>query len=117
MNIEELNKKIVKLAKTRKGAIEGSILKWEYLVKANRETVFQSGMSGGYIECGLCIYYDYPACQMCLLLEINQKCNCPETAYYVANTYRKFFVTDPTLANFHKWRKAAREMLRVLRTL
>ncbi len=119
MNIEELNKKIVKLAKTRKGAIEGSVLKWEFLCKADREAVQGSHILR--IKCGLCVkYYDirlHPGCQKCLLYKIKQKCDDIGSAWKTTNIARRAFCNNPTLANFRKWRKAAREMLRVLKTL
>lgn len=113
MNIDKLNVKIEALSKTRKGAIQGSILKWEFLIKAPKGIVLKDPP-----DCGLCLKYMTKTCRLCPLSKIKERClGINENAWSRAFNTRETLRAKPTPANFRKWRKAAREMLRVLKTL
>ncbi len=119
MKRKELDKTIKRLAKTKKGAIAGAILKWEYLVKARKETIL--GMKKGTIswtECGLCVKYQDKGCAKCPLFELEGRClSTRVTTFKKTCAASAILESAPSTANLHKWREAGRKMLKVLKTL
>ncbi len=104
---------IKEYAKTEAGAKAGAVHKWEWLCGVPMEELIRADFCCP--SCTLCNWTPSKSCCGCPLYLKHGFCS--KSFYGVAMAANCALQKNPTLANFRKWRKAARAMLEVLKSL